>query len=124
VDLKGLYEFAAGIADLDAREREALHHRASQHPRLAAALDLWIAAAADFYALPVEPPFTFEPLALDRWRTIRARAEGRIPSPRYPGYREEIVLAFRAIERNPACGPLGRVVARARVIRSLLPKLF
>jgi hypothetical protein len=124
LDLKGLYEFAAGVLDLAPVEREALVARAGRHPRLVAALDLWIAAAADFYALPVEPPFVFEPLALARWRTIRARAESPEPPPAYPGYREEIVLAFRAIARNESSGVIGRTVGRLRVIRSLLPKLY
>jgi hypothetical protein len=124
LDLKGLYEFAAALNELDPAGREALHRRAAKHPRLAAAVDLWVAAASDFYAMPVPAPFAVEPLALERWRTIRARAEGRIPSPTYPGYREEIALSFRAIDRDSRQGPIGRSLAKARVIRSLLPKLY
>jgi hypothetical protein len=124
LDLKGLYEFAAAVHDLDRTGRESLVGRASRHPRLVAALDLWTAAAADFYDLAIEPPFTFEPLALARWRTIRERSESGEPLPAYPGYREEIALGFRAIARNRSRGTLGRTVDRARVIGSLLPKLY
>lgn len=80
IDLKGLYEFAAAIEAMAESERELLWQRSSRHPRLLAMVDLWLAAAADLFGLPVTAP-ALAPDMRDRWRRLREGTEpaGMVP---------------------------------------------
>lgn len=71
IDPKGLYEFAAVVADMCDEGRQAMVERAARHPRLLAILDLWTAAAADLLAMPVASPLTLAPDAIEWWSKIR-----------------------------------------------------
>lgn len=75
IDLRGLYEFAAGVAEMTDGDRRALVERAAKHPRFLAILDLWTAAAADLLAMPVVAPLTLAPDAVDWWSRMRAGDE-------------------------------------------------
>jgi hypothetical protein len=77
IDLKGLYEFTAECAALDAAERDLLMARAARHPRLLAITELWIAAASEFFGMPVTDPFAIAPDAAQWW----ARVKGRLDVP-------------------------------------------
>ncbi len=72
IEPKGLYEFAAEVMHLNAEDRTALVTRASLHPRLLAILDLWIAAAADLFGMPVVAPLTLVPDAVTWWADMRS----------------------------------------------------
>jgi hypothetical protein len=127
VDLKGLYEFAADVAQLGPEERRTLLDRAHRHPRLLVALDLWIAAAHNFFALPIAPPLAVCADAGARWRRALARLTGSLQGEwKYPGYAEELAMVFdrnRAARIAPGGGPLARRALRWRAAVSLLPKL-
>jgi hypothetical protein len=70
--LKGLFEFAAEVNDLNEGERRALLERAARHPRLLAILELWTAAAAELFGMPVLPPFSLAPDAVLWWSSMRS----------------------------------------------------
>jgi hypothetical protein len=119
-DLKGLFEFAADLQSLTPTERQALHVLSLRHPRLLAALDLWLAGAHVLLALPVEPPFTLAPDAVAR--AARAIARIKTPGTRYAGVREEIAFAADAarLARLPGGGTApGRLALRAKVLTSM-----
>ena len=121
IDLKGLFEFTADIAALTPAERETLLALALRHPRLLAALDLWLAAAHALFALPVEPPFALIPDATSR--AARALERTASPEARYAGFGEEIAFASdpARLARQPQGGTaLGRLALRARVLGSML----
>ncbi|THD50177.1 MAG: hypothetical protein E7774_00070 [Bradyrhizobium sp.] len=126
VDLKGLYEFAAEIARLDEQDRDALLARARRHPRLLVALDLWIAAANAFFALPVGPPLLVCADAAERWRRALARLTGmRRKEWKYPGYAEDLAMATDRDRAKRAGGdsPVARVTLGWRAAISLAPKI-
>ena len=83
ISLKGLYEFAWEVERMTAAERQALQSRADLHPRLAVALDTWIAAAAALYRMPVEPPFAVHRDAAQCWQGTLERLDQ--PRPGRPG---------------------------------------
>jgi len=74
---KGLFEFAAEMSSLGADERDALMVRAASHPRVLAILDLWVAAAADLFGMPVAAPLTRADDAADWWAAIRSAEVGK-----------------------------------------------
>jgi Uncharacterised nucleotidyltransferase len=125
VSLKGLYEFAWDLDRMTIDERQALRARSDRHPRLSAAVDAWIAAAANLYRLPVEPPFAVESDAARKWAGTLARMGEPRPWYKYPGYPDEIRmgLAERRIRAAPVgTNPVGRAWTRLRVLRSFLPR--
>jgi len=126
VEFKGLYEFAVEVAGLNADDRAALAERARRHPRVLAALDLWLAAAHDFFALPPAAPLCVYVDATQRWRRIRARMTGaRSDRWKYPGYAEELAMCWdaeRAARIAPNGGPFARLAMGWRAGVSLLPK--
>lgn len=124
ISLKGLYEFAWAAGELTDDQRHTLVARASAHPWLAAVLDLWVAAAAMLYSMPVCAPFAVRKDAAEQARTaLSVRSEA---TWKYPGYGEEIRLAW-AVERLRRVDGGGNLVRRqmlrARVIASMLPKI-
>jgi Uncharacterised nucleotidyltransferase len=124
ISLKGLYEFAWEVERMSAAEREALRARANRHPRLACALDSWV-AAAQLYRMPVEPPLTIQADAVRRWEATLARLDQPRPWYKYPGYPDEIRmgLADSRIRAAPFGGSLaGRAWTRLKVTRSFLPR--
>lgn len=126
VEFKGLYEFAFEVAGLNADGRAALVELARRHPRMLVALELWLAAAHDFFALPPAAPLRVYADASARWRRILARMTGaRSDRWKYPGYAEELAMCWdarRAARAAPNGGPLARVAAGCRASVSLLPK--
>src|SRR5690606_8641506 len=76
---KGLLEFAYGYSKLDSRDVRLLHNKAAAHPRLAAAVDLWIAAASDWLCLGDDLRFRCKCDAAARWKHVRRRIEQRAP---------------------------------------------
>ena len=126
IHLKGLYEFAWAFDKLDPTGQAALEVRAAKHVRVAAALDLWIAAAADLFAMPIPEPFRVHADATARWSRVLARMGGGLrPGWKYPGYSEEIQMAFnpeRMRGTRPATSFIGRQILRLQIIGSLLPK--
>jgi hypothetical protein len=125
VDLKGLYEFAWSLASMSPDERKELAEHAASHPSMTAMLDLWLAAAADFYHLAVPEPFAVHADAVRRWQRIRART-ARPSGWKYPGYVEEIGMAMNTarLSRQPGGDrQLARLSKRIAVIGALLPPL-
>jgi hypothetical protein len=126
IDFRGLYEFAFDVAALDADGRFALTERARRHPRLLAALDLWVVGAHALFAMPIQPPLAAPADAAARWRQVFARMTGaRHDRWRYPGYAEELAMGFdagRAARIAPGGGPLARLALGWRAGVSLLPK--
>ena len=126
VEFKGLYEFAVEVAGMGAGDRAALVARARRHPRLATALDLWVAGAQALFAMPVEPPLAVYADATARWRRVYARMTGAGRDGwKYPGYAEELTMcldAERAQRIAPGGGPLARWALGWRAGVSLLPK--
>ena len=125
ISLKGLYEFAWEVERMTAAERQALQSRADLHPRLAAALDTWIAAAADLYRMPVEPPFAVHRDAAQCWQGTLERLDQPRPWYKYPGYRDEVRMGLS--ERRVRAAPFGasrpgRTWTRLKVMRSFLPR--
>ena len=126
VEVKGLYEFAGEAAGMDAKERAVTIERARRHPRLLAALDLWVAAARDLFAAPLEAPFAACADADARWRRDFARMTGARSSRwKYPGYGEELAMsldAARAARVEPDGGLFARLALGWRAAVSFLPK--
>jgi hypothetical protein len=126
IEFKGLYEFAVEVVGLDADGRAALVDRARRHPRLLAALDLWVVGAQVLYAMPILPPLAAEADASARWARVFARMTGaRRERWRYPGYAEELAMGWnakRAARVAPDGGPLARLAVGWRAGVSLLPK--
>ena len=125
ISLKGLYEFAWDVSRMSPAERMALKTRADRHPRLNAALDLWVAAAAALFRMPVEAPFEIRADAASKWEGTLARIGGPRPWYKYPGYPDEIRMGLAAsrVRAAPFGNHLpGRLWTRARVLRSFLPR--
>jgi Uncharacterised nucleotidyltransferase len=125
ISLKGLYEFAWELHRMTGEERTALRARANRNPRLSAALDAWIAAAAELYGLSVAAPFAVRQDAARRWQATLARMGEPRPWYKYPGYPDEIRMALA--EDRVRAAPLGdhapgKVWTRFRVLRSFLPR--
>jgi len=124
MSVKGLYEFAWAANELTTEQRERLVERCSRHPRLAAMLDLWVAAAARLFGLAAVPPFAIARDAADRAEALLGA--NRQSWWRYPGYGEEIRMAW-APERlgrlRGGSGSAGRQILRWKVIASLLPAI-
>jgi hypothetical protein len=72
IPLDGLYEFAWWMAHQSAVHGDRMRQGAAGNPRLEAALDFFIAAAADFFSLTLNPPFTVNPKAAEAWRNVKA----------------------------------------------------
>jgi len=122
IDFKGLYEFAADVDVLDEAGREALLRAASQHPRLMAMFDLWLAAAADVFRLNIRRPLRLADDARRYWTAARTRAgQGTTPS-RFTGLPCELSMAVVAtrLRRQPhGATHLGRLRLRYNAIRSI-----
>ena len=123
LNVKGLYEFATDLAGLDEIGRQELSDKACTHPRLLAALDLWLAAASDLFGCPILEPLKVLPDAALHWSKAKHRMTSmrRFPLP-YPGHFEEISLCFERarLQRVKSSGSfLGRLRARMRVLTSL-----
>ncbi len=123
LDIKGVYEFTAEITGLNESERTELLSRASAHPRLLAALDLWLAAASNLFDCPIEPPFKLYPDAAMRWTKALRRMTGEEKGLAfYPGHAEEIALCFNRerLERtNTSKSFVGLGLGRLKVLASL-----
>jgi hypothetical protein len=125
ISLKGLYEFAWELDRMSGEERAALQGRANRNPRLSAALDAWIAAAAELYNLPVQAPIAVRDDAARRWQATFARIGEPRPWYKYPGYPDEVRMALAESRVRAApfgSNPAGRAWTRARVLRSFLPR--
>ena len=127
VSRKGLYEFAMAFDGLDQDARTWLWNRVCGDVRLAAGLDIWIAAAHDLFAMPVARPFEVHADALEVWSRIKANGNVGTEGLKYPGYLVEIRLASSP-ERLRKAGSssywLARRIAQGRVLASLFaPKL-
>ncbi|HEX2726830.1 MAG TPA: nucleotidyltransferase family protein [Beijerinckiaceae bacterium] len=123
--LRSLYEFAWDMSRMGEPDRIALKARADRHPRLGAALDMWIAAAAELFRLPVEAPFAVRDDAVRRWKGTLARIGQPRPWYKYPGYPDEIRMGLAAHRVRAAPGGAhlpGRMWTRTRVIRSFFPR--
>ena len=124
LNLKGLYEFAWVVNELTTEQKQRLVDRSADHPRLAANLDLWLAAAARLFRLSVTEPFA---VAHD----ARERAEAMLSGDRrawwkYPGYGEEIRMAWATERLRRSAGgggPVGRQILRWKAIASMLPAI-
>ncbi len=123
LDVKGLYEFAADISELDERQRKELLERAAVHPRLLAALDLWLAAASDLFGCPIEAPLKIHDDAAKHWSTALKRMTGVEKGFfLYPGHGEEVALCFnreRLARTKFGQSRVGRAQARLKVLASL-----
>jgi hypothetical protein len=125
ISLKGLYEFAWDMSGLGEADRAALKARADRHPRISAALDMWIAAAADIFGMPVETPLAVRSDAVRKWQGTLARMRQPRPWYKYPGYADEIRLGLAAQRVRAAPGGAylpGRMWMRTKVIRSFFPR--
>jgi hypothetical protein len=125
LDIKGLYEFAFELGALEPAGRERLYRRAMAHPRLAAMLDLWVAAAAELFAFKVEPSFAIDDDATARWQDIRRQLHAGKAKRRLPGYADEIAFASRTarLRRRPeGATAAGRMAERLKVVASLIPR--
>jgi hypothetical protein len=100
IDLKGLFEFAAECAELGPDERTLLMARAARHPRLLAITELWIAASARFFGMPIEPPLVVQPDAVRWWDHVSARLETPF---------NELVRNAGVAEERTAAGHLERL---------------
>lgn len=121
IDLKGLFEFAADVTAMTGDERARAVKLAARHPRVLAALDLWIAAAHAAFGMRVEAPFALHADAVER--AVRALGRAAIPEGRYAGVFEEIGFANRRqrLERLPGGSDLfGRQRLRLATITSML----
>ena len=124
LNLKGLYEFAWAANKLTTEQKQWLVERTGGHPRLTAILDLWLAAAARLFRLPVTPPFVVAHDATDRAEGILCG--NRQARWKYPGYGEEIRMAWaqERLRRSTGGGGLvGRQILRWKVIASMLPAI-
>ena len=124
LSLKGLYEFAWAFHQLTDEQRPALAQRVAVHPRLAAMLDYWLAAASLLFHLPVEAPFGVRPDAAARAEKIM-RGD-RTSLWKYPGYGDEIRMARDTERLRRSCagsGLLGRQLLRWKAIASMLPAI-
>ena len=120
MDLKGLFEFCADVLAMDGPERAELLALAHRHPRLLAALELWVAAADTAFGLPVAPPLSLYPDATER--AARAMARSEEAGARYGGVLEELAFAGDAdrLRRLPGGGTmLGRAALRGRTFGSM-----
>jgi hypothetical protein len=124
MSLKGLYEFAGAANGLAGEEKRWLVMRSARHPRLAAMLEFWLAAAAFLFHLPAEVPFTTGADAVARAeRTLLGNSHSLW---KYPGYRDEIRMAcaVERLRRSPGGESLiGRQLLRWKVIASMLPTI-
>lgn len=127
IDFKGLFEFASDVDALDEAGRADLLRAASLHPRLMAALDLWLAAATDTFRLSIKHPLRLAPDAQRHWsamlRRIQERAQSCRPPRRYEGLWHEFELAMSGGRLRLVHGSstsLGRLILRARALRSLV----
>jgi hypothetical protein len=124
MSLKGLYEFAWAVNELTMDQKQWLVKRSAAHPRLAAMLDYWLAAASLLFRLPVEAPFFVRKDAAARAdKVIRGDSTSRW---KYPGYSDEIRMAWadeRLRRSSGGSGLLGRQLLRWKVIASMLPTI-
>ncbi|MCX7304207.1 MAG: nucleotidyltransferase family protein [Hyphomicrobiales bacterium] len=124
LSLKGLYEFAWAANELTLQQKHRMVERAAAHPRLAAILDLWLAAASRLFGLTIAQPFVIAPDAAERAELLLG-AERR-GGWKYSGYGDEIRMAW-ASERlrrlSTGNGLVGRQILRWRVIASMLPAI-
>nr|WP_292773871.1 nucleotidyltransferase family protein [Mesorhizobium sp.] len=118
---KGLYEFAAAFADLTDAGRHELLNLAVSHPRLVAILDLWLAAAAERFRMPVPAPFSIQPDAIASWKRMSHRTGDAIGN--YGGILNELRMGLsgKRLSRMPDGATwLGRQKLRWSVMSSLL----
>lgn len=91
---KGLLEFAYGYSQLDPECLYRLRQKAAANPRLAAAVDLWIAAASDWLCLGDDPRFQSTGDAAARWRSIRRRTEEGAPCSLVSALIEDVRMSW------------------------------
>lgn len=126
VSLRGLYEFAAGYADLDETARDRLSQMASADACGLAALDLFLAASIDGLGLEIAPDRRPGDDAFAAWERMRIRQDkGLHGTWRYPGYRETLALALSGNRVARVCRVTGRSAAAVRLQATvrLLPKI-
>ena len=126
IDLKGLYEFAAGVAALDAKQLCALAERAARHPRLLAIMDLWTAGAADIFGLTVRAPLSVSEDAAAWWQAVRHRTDSDRPAASNRTARAEELAAasaFGRLRRAPyGKNALARLAWRAAIALSFVQR--
>ncbi len=121
IDLKGLFEFCTDLALMTKPELAELVALAERHPRLVAALELWVAAADGAFGSAVVPPLTVGADAVARAVSIERRANE--PRRRNRGFVEEVAFACakKRLSNQPGGGTAwGRFALCARVVSSML----
>lgn len=73
IHVNGLFEFAWGLGELTGDEAAFLADRSRRDPLLAAAVDLWLAAAVDLFGATLPPGLKLHEDAMARWSRVRAR---------------------------------------------------
>lgn len=124
LSLKGLYEFAWAVNALRVEGRRQLLDRCQAHPRLAAILDYWLAAASLLFHLTIEPPFALSNDALERAKKTFGGDQTLLW--KYPGYGDEIRMAWakdRLLRSPTGQSAIRRQLLRLKVIASLLPSV-
>ncbi len=79
--LKGLYEFAWQISQASPDDVRAMHHHATRDARLLAALELWFAAAINWFGVQLPNDIKIPQDAVSRWaRQAERLRHHRLPS--------------------------------------------
>lgn len=127
IDLKGLYEFAAECATLDAAERGLLMARAARHPRLFAITELWIAGAHAFFGMPIDVPFAIAADAASWWERVKGRLDMPYHElPRDGGVEDEMTAArqLARLQRAPyGTTAIGRQFWRLAIAASFIQRV-
>jgi hypothetical protein len=108
LNLKGLHEFAWGVAGMEPEEARTLDALSRGDARMRAAFEFWAAAAADLLRLPLPDAWVIGAAARRRARTTIHRATA--------GVHESLVETFvrSAAETEDAAGRQASWVARLR----------
>jgi hypothetical protein len=120
---KGLFEFAHSFFLLDSDGREVLLRTALHHARLAAAVDLWIAAAVNLFGLRTNAALRLETDAEMRWKNVRRRMENDEPCSFFEALREDarMSLSGRRLANAVAAGShRSRFSAGVQTLRTFL----
>jgi hypothetical protein len=126
IDLKGLFEFAAATSALSVGEIAALAALAGRDAAGLAAFDLWLAAAADLFAMPMPEGVPVPEDTVAAWQKMGRRNRGQEAGPKYRGYYEFLSLGWDAAraKRVRPRSPWGLLGTRWCVVQRLLPKLL
>ena len=98
IALKQVYEFAFHLQSLSPGDATKLLVRGRMHPRLHAALDLWVAAAVDAFDADLPAPVTVRPDALRRWHKLKSRLTAHTVCWPWIAYLEEVRMTDRRRE--------------------------